>query len=261
MTLSALLLFAGAVLVVAASPGPSIAALVARVISRGYRSVLPFLAAMWIGEAIWLCLAASGASYIAQSFHTVFVILKYCGVVYLLYLAWKMWTALAAVNEGNMPTEDSPWRLFLTGMAITLGNPKIMVLYRAILPSLIDLSGIAILGIVWNSARDMWHRMMDAVDPELYEEFKHIASHVDGVMDVHSTAIRWVGHRQRAEFHIIVNCQMPTCQSHAIAENVRHELFHALPALADIMVHVDPCECERCGDTHLTGHQLSPAAG
>jgi threonine/homoserine/homoserine lactone efflux protein len=147
VTLSALLLFAGALLVAAGSPGPSIAALVARVISRGYRSVLPFLAAMWIGEAIWLCLAASGASFIAQSFHTFFVILKYCGVAYLLYLAWKMWTAPAVVREGDLPSEDSPWRLFLTGMAITLGNPKIMVFYLALLPSLIDLSGVTVLGI------------------------------------------------------------------------------------------------------------------
>lgn len=147
MTLSALLIFAGALLVAAGSPGPSIAALVARVISSGYRSVLPFLAAMWIGEAIWLCLAASGASYIAQSFHTVFVILKYLGVAYLLYLAWKMWTAPAVVKEGDLPTEDSSWRLFATGMAITLGNPKIMVFYLALLPSLIDLSGITVLGI------------------------------------------------------------------------------------------------------------------
>jgi threonine/homoserine/homoserine lactone efflux protein len=147
VTLSALLIFAGALLVAAGSPGPSIAALVARVISRGYRSVLPFLAAMWIGEAIWLCLAASGASYIAQSFHTVFVVLKYLGVAYLLYLAWKMWTAPAVVKEGDLPTEDSSWRLFATGMAITLGNPKIMVFYLALLPSLIDLSGITVLGI------------------------------------------------------------------------------------------------------------------
>lgn len=147
MTLTALLIFAGALLVAAGSPGPSIAALVARVISRGYRSVLPFLAAMWIGEAIWLCLAASGASYIAQSFHTVFVILKYLGVAYLLYLAWKMWIAPATVKEGELPAEDSPWRLFATGMAITLGNPKIMVFYLALLPSLIDLSGITVLGI------------------------------------------------------------------------------------------------------------------
>jgi len=147
VTLSALLIFAGALLVAAGSPGPSIAALVARVISSGYRSVLPFLAAMWIGEAIWLCLAASGASFIAQSFHGVFVVLKYLGVTYLLYLAWKMWTAPANVKEGDLPTEDSPWRLFATGMAITLGNPKIMVFYLALLPSLIDLSGITVLGI------------------------------------------------------------------------------------------------------------------
>ncbi len=147
MTLSALFLFAGALVIAAGSPGPSIAALVARVIASGYRSVLPFLAAMWIGEAIWLCVAASGASFIAQSFHAIFLILKYCGVAYLLYLAWKMWTAPAVVRAGDLPSDESPWRLFLTGMAITLGNPKIMVFYLALLPSLIDLSGITLLGI------------------------------------------------------------------------------------------------------------------
>ena len=50
--------------------------------------------------------------------------------------------------------------------------------------------GIAIFGIVWKTAQDMWHRMMDAVDPDIYEEFKHIASHVNGVQDVHGAAIR-----------------------------------------------------------------------
>ena len=57
MELTSLLIFAGALLVAAGSPGPSIAALVARVISRGFRDVFPFLAAMWIGEAIWLSMA------------------------------------------------------------------------------------------------------------------------------------------------------------------------------------------------------------
>lgn len=120
--------------------------------------------------------------------------------------------------------------------------------------------GVAILVIVWNSARDMYYRVMDAVDPEITELVKTTASKVQEVMEVNNVAIRWVGHRQRAEFHITVDCQMPTCQSHAIAENVRHELFHALPALADITVHVDPCECENCPDTHLAGHQASAAA-
>jgi len=53
MTLSNLLVFALALLIAAGSPGPSIAALVARVLSNGFRDVLPFLAAMWLGEAVW----------------------------------------------------------------------------------------------------------------------------------------------------------------------------------------------------------------
>ena len=76
MELSSLLIFAGALLVAAGSPGPSIAALVARVIARGFRDVLPFLLAMWIGEAIWLSLAVFGLAYIAQTFHMAFVAVK-----------------------------------------------------------------------------------------------------------------------------------------------------------------------------------------
>ena len=54
MDAASLAIFAGALIVAAGSPGPSIAALVARVIARGVRDVLPFLAAMWVGEAAWL---------------------------------------------------------------------------------------------------------------------------------------------------------------------------------------------------------------
>lgn len=118
--------------------------------------------------------------------------------------------------------------------------------------------GAAILVIVWSSARDMYFRIMDAVDPEISELVKRIASAPQEVMDVHDVAIRWVGHRQRAEFHIIVDCQMSTCKSHEIAEDIRHELFHAMPALVDATVHVDPCECERCGDAHPTAHHTNP---
>lgn len=60
MEISSLLIFAGALVVAAGSPGPSVAALVASVLARGHRAVWPFLAAMWIGEAIWLSLAVWG---------------------------------------------------------------------------------------------------------------------------------------------------------------------------------------------------------
>jgi threonine/homoserine/homoserine lactone efflux protein len=145
---TSLLIFAGALLVAAGSPGPSIAALVARVISKGFRDVLPFLAAMWIGEAIWLSLAVFGLAVVAQSFHLAFVIVKWAGVAYLAYLAWKMWTAPVAVRDGEMPREDSPVKLFFAGMAVTLGNPKIMMFYLAMLPTIIDLASVSVVGWV-----------------------------------------------------------------------------------------------------------------
>lgn len=114
--------------------------------------------------------------------------------------------------------------------------------------------GAAILGIVWKSAQEMWHRMMDAVDPEIHEDFKLTALHVSGVMDVHNTAIRWLGHRLYGEMHITVNCQQTTLNSHFIAEEVRHSLFHKLPALVEVVVHTDPCECDEKIEYHPTNH-------
>jgi threonine/homoserine/homoserine lactone efflux protein len=143
---TSLMIFAGALFVAAGSPGPSIAALVARVIAKGFRDVLPFLAAMWIGEAIWLSLAVFGLAFVAQTFHLAFVIVKYLGVAYLVYLAWKMWTAPVDVRDGSMPRQDSPAKLFLAGMAVTLGNPKIMMFYLALLPTIIDLASVTLVG-------------------------------------------------------------------------------------------------------------------
>lgn len=146
MELTSLLIFAGALLVAAGSPGPSIAALVARVIAKGFRDVFPFLAAMWIGEAIWLSMAVFGFAFVVQSFHHAFVIVKWAGVAYLAYLAWKMWFAPVDVGDQAMPRAESPIRLFMAGMSVTLGNPKIMMFYLALLPTIIDLGQVTLVG-------------------------------------------------------------------------------------------------------------------
>jgi threonine/homoserine/homoserine lactone efflux protein len=144
--LSGLLIFAGALLVAAGSPGPSVAALVARVIARGWRDVIPFAAAMWLGEALWLALAVYGLAALAEALHGAFLVVKYLGVAYLLYLAWKMWFAPVTIHaESPAPRPGSSVRMFLAGLAVTLGNPKIMVFYLALLPTIIDLAGITLL--------------------------------------------------------------------------------------------------------------------
>ncbi|HXD11660.1 MAG TPA: cation diffusion facilitator family transporter [Anaerolineales bacterium] len=161
----------------------------------------------------------------------------------------------ALVADGNHARTDG-----FTSLAVLAGAIGAWFGYPLLDPIIGIGIGVAILVIVWNSARDMYYRVMDAVDPEITELVSSIATQAEGVMEVNNVAIRWVGHRQRTEFHITVDCQMPTCQSHKIAETVRHDLFHALPALADVTIHVDPCECEHCGETHFSGHELATAS-
>ena len=146
MDIASLLIFAGALFVTAGSPGPSIAALVARVVAGGWRGVLPFLAAMWIGEAIWLSLAVWGLAAVAESLHLLFTVIKYLGVAYLIYLAWRMWTAPVDQDAAALPSARSAGRMFAAGMAVTLGNPKIMVFYLALLPAIIDLKTMTTVG-------------------------------------------------------------------------------------------------------------------
>ncbi|HBN50998.1 MULTISPECIES: LysE family translocator [Thalassospira] len=146
LEISSLIIFAGALLVASGSPGPSVAALVARVLARGYRDILPFLAALWIGELIWLSFAVLGLSAIANSFHLLFTIIKYVGVVYLLYLAWKMWHAPVDVDAETIPDTKSGVRMFIAGMTVTMGNPKIMLFYMALVPTVIDLASVSLFG-------------------------------------------------------------------------------------------------------------------
>ena len=162
MDAASLAIFAAALFVAAGSPGPSVAALVARVLAKGWRDVLPFLAAMWIGEAIWLSFAVFGLAVVAQTFHLVFVAIKYLGIAYLLYLAWNMWHARTGTANAALPSERSAGKLFLTGMAVTLGNPKIMVFYVALLPTIIDLDRVTALG--WAELTATMFAVLVAVD-------------------------------------------------------------------------------------------------
>jgi threonine/homoserine/homoserine lactone efflux protein len=151
MDVTALLIFTGALLVAAASPGPGIVALVARVIGGGLAGVVPFVAGLILGDLIWLGAAVLGLAAVAHSFHGAFVVIKFAGAAYLLYLAYRMWTAPAEARTkvetaAAAPRRDRGASLFLAGLSVSLGNPKVVGFYVALLPNLIDLSHVDLVG-------------------------------------------------------------------------------------------------------------------
>jgi cation diffusion facilitator family transporter len=114
--------------------------------------------------------------------------------------------------------------------------------------------GVTILVVAWSSGRDLWYRLMDATDPETTILVKRTATQVTGVLDVQTIRIRWIGHWQHCELHMTVEGSILTSESHHIAESVRHALFHALPSLQDITVHVDPLENPPGSEHEMTAH-------
>jgi threonine/homoserine/homoserine lactone efflux protein len=142
MDLAGLLVFAGVYFLAVASPGPGIAAIVARSLSTGFRRAVPFVLGIAAADLIWLAFSALGLTLLMQSFHGVFLAIKYAGCAYLIYLAWKLWTAPVKSLEQEPAARGEGFRLSLGGVALTLGNPKVMVFFISILPLVVDLQAL-----------------------------------------------------------------------------------------------------------------------
>lgn len=96
-----------------------------------------------------------------------------------------------------------------------------------------------ILYILAGTVRDLYHRMMDAVDPDVVEEITHAAEHVEGVLGVHDVRARWVGRQLSVVLHIDCDASATLTQAHALAEKVEDEVAHHVQA-AQIDIHMDP---------------------
>ncbi len=146
MSAADLTVFMTALFIAAVIPGPGIAAIVARVLGRGVRGAAAFSFGMALGDVVWLSLAAGGLAVLAQTFAWVFMAVKWAGIAYLLYLARKMWRASIRVEVGELPKSESTVVMMLSGLAVCLGNPKVMMFYMALLPTLVDLAALDVMG-------------------------------------------------------------------------------------------------------------------
>jgi threonine/homoserine/homoserine lactone efflux protein len=145
MTLTAILTYAAALGIAAAIPGPGITAVVARALGSGFRPAFAMSLGLVVGDLVWLTAVVLGLALLAQTFGFAFMAIKWLGVAYLAWLAWKFW------SEGIDPEKveaRSGRRDFLSnfvaGLTLTLGNPKTMIFYVAITPTLVNLQTLTL---------------------------------------------------------------------------------------------------------------------
>lgn len=105
------------------------------------------------------------------------------------------------------------------------------------------LAGLAItamiLYILGGTIRQLFLRMMDAVDPDLTEELAAAARAVDGVLGVHDIRARWVGRELAAVMHVDCSAKATLKEAHELGQRVEHAIRHAVPQ-ARVDVHMDP---------------------
>jgi len=145
MTLAGFIAYSGALALAAAIPGPGVTALVARALGTGFRSALFMSLGLVLGDLTYLTAVVLGLAIVAQTFGMVFLVIKWAGVAYLAYLAWTFWTSgITAENIEARKAKGGFFASFLAGLTVTLGNPKTMIFYLAITPTIVDLKTITL---------------------------------------------------------------------------------------------------------------------
>ena len=142
MSITTISTYALALFVAVLIPGPGITALVARALGSSRREAVAMAVGVMLGDLVFLTAVVLGLAVVAQTFGTFFLILKYLGAAYLAYVAYKIWTAGILKGEIGAAPRESLTRAMLSGLFVTLGNPKTMLFYLALLPTIVDLAGV-----------------------------------------------------------------------------------------------------------------------
>lgn len=129
----------------AGAPGPEIAAVLGRALSRGLRGCVPLALGITLGKLFMLSAAIIGLAALIAALGPVFTVVQYGGAAYLLYLGVRKWRrARDAVAEGKTDDRDRFWTQTALGLGLTLSNPIALAFYIALLPGVIEVSEITL---------------------------------------------------------------------------------------------------------------------
>ncbi len=150
MTLSMtdILLYAGALVILFLTPGPVWVALIARTLSGGFQAAWPLALGVVIGDVLWPFLAILGVSWIISVYGGFLVALKWVACATFLVMGWLVLrNASKTIASDSRLTRPGMWAGFLAGLAVILGNPKAILFYMGMLPGFFDLTALTALDI------------------------------------------------------------------------------------------------------------------
>jgi cation diffusion facilitator family transporter len=197
----------------------------------GYESVDRFFHPQDVSH-LWVVAVASGVGFLGNEAVAIFRI-----------RVGRRIHSAALIADGYHARVDG-W----TSLAVLAGVIGVWFGYPLADPVVGLLITIAIFGIVIQSSKQVFSRMLDGVDPHIIDEIRHAVQHVANVKEVTDIRARWLGHRLHAELNITLPSQITVSDGHAIAAEVRHQLLHHLKYLSLVVIHVDPEE--KSGERH-----------
>ena len=145
-----------------------------------------------------------------------------------------------------------------TSLAVLLGAGGVAIGWSWADPVLGLVITVAILLVLKGAAREVYRRLMDAVDPALVDRIEAELQSTPGVAGVGAVRLRWIGHQLRAECDIAVAAELSVVAAHAIAVTAEHRLIHAVPRLTSATVHTDPYTPDGADHHAVLAHHRHP---
>ena len=127
-----------------------------------------------------------------------------------------------------------------TSLAVLVGAVGVHFGYPIADPIIGLVITVAILGVVWQSVKAVFTRMLDGIEPEMLDKIRDTSLAVPGIVDVSDVRARWLGHRVHAEVTVSVAAALTVTQAHVLAEAVEHKLLESVTVLSGASIHTHP---------------------